>query len=126
MASIVEKEEKSNTNRPIVAWIFINRLDANMSIWADITLCYGLKQPYETCTPKLIAQKVGDKSNIYNTRQNPGLTPQPIANPSADSVSAVLNYAHTDYYFYLHDNNWTIHYWRTNEEHVANKNMYLK
>lgn len=125
MASIVEKEEKSHTNRPVVAWIFINRLDSNMLIWADITLCYGLKQPYETCTPKIIAQKVSDKSNIYNTRQNPGLTPQPIANPSVDSISAVLNYSQTDYYFYLHDSNGIIHYWRTNEEHNANKAKYL-
>ena len=126
MASIVEKEEKSATNRPVVAWIFLNRIAANMLIWADITLCYGLEQPYETCTPSLIAQKVSDKSNIYNTRQNPGLTPQPISNPSVWSIAAVLNYEKTDYYFYLHDNNWNIHYGKTNEEHNANKAKYLK
>ena len=126
MASIVEKEEKSAANRPVVAWIFINRLDAKMLIWADITLCYGLQQPYETCTPAMIAKKVSDKSNIYNTRQNPGLTPQPISNPSVWSISAVLNYEKTDYYFYLHDNSGNIHYGKTNEEHNANKQKYLK
>ena len=125
MASIVEKEERSSKNRPIVAGIFMNRLAANMLIGADITLCYWLEQPYETCTSSLIAKKVSDKSNIYNTRQNPGLTPQPICNPSADSISAVLNYSNTDYYFYLHDNNWSIHYGKTNEEHNANKAKYL-
>jgi cell division protein YceG involved in septum cleavage len=37
----------------------------------------------------------------------------------------VLNYADTDYYFYLHDNSWNIHYGKTSAEHSANKAKYL-
>jgi UPF0755 protein len=74
-----------------------------MRLDADITLCYGLKEPYETCTPSVIVKKISDKSNIYNTRQNYGLPPQPIANPSVESIVAVLNFQKTDYLYYLHD-----------------------
>lgn len=125
LASIIEKEEKSSANRPTIAGIFINRLDAGMMLGADITLCYWLKQPYEICTPAVIAKSVSDTTNIYNTRQQKWITPQPISNPSADSISAVLNYKNTEYYYYLHDNSWNIHYGKTLQDHNANKSKYL-
>ena len=59
--------------------------------------------PYETCTPSVIASKITDKNNPFNTRENAGMPPQIIANPSFDTINATLNYADTDYIFYLHD-----------------------
>lgn len=125
LSSIIEKEEKSNANKPIVAGIFINRLKSNMMLGADITLCYGLYAPYSECTPNVIVKNINDSSNPYNTRAKIGLTPQPISNPSDDTISSVLNYKKTDYYYYLHDNSGNIHYGKTNAEHIANKNKYL-
>lgn len=125
LASIVEKEEKSNANKSTVAWIFYNRLKAWMLIWADITLCYGLYQPYEFCTPAVISKKINDSNNKYNTRVNAWLTPTPIWNPSISTIEAVLFPSQTNYYFYLHDNNWEIHYWETNAQHEQNKAKYL-
>jgi UPF0755 protein len=125
LSTVVEKEERSNSNKPTVAGVFFNRLDKGMRLDADITLCYGLKEPYATCTPNVIVKKISDKSNIYNTRQNYGLPPQPIANPSVESIAAVLNYKKTDYLYYLHDSDGSIHYGRTLEEHNSNKNNYL-
>jgi UPF0755 protein len=69
LASVVEKEERNTKNKPTVAGIFINRLANGMRLDADITLCYGLHEAYETCIPSMIARKVSDKTNIYNTRQ---------------------------------------------------------
>jgi len=69
LASVVEKEERNTKNKPTVAGIFFNRLANGMRLDADITLCYGLHEPYETCTPSMIAKKIYDKDNIYNTRQ---------------------------------------------------------
>lgn len=126
LASIVEKEIRGETNKPIVAWIFIKRLSIWMSLGSDVTLCYGLKQPFVTCTPTVIAQNIGDKSNIFNTRQRTGLTPQPIANPAANTIAAVLNYQPSDYLFFLYGDDGQIHYARTNAEHSANKNQYMK
>jgi UPF0755 protein len=103
LASIVEKEERNPDNKPTVAGIFLKRLQIGMTLDADITLCYGLKQPYANCTPSVIAQNISDKNNPYNTRAVHGLPPTPISNPTAESISAVLHPQTTDYLYYLHD-----------------------
>lgn len=125
LASIVEKEEKNNSNKATVAWIFYNRLSSNMLLGADITLCYGLYQPYSNCTPNVIAKKIDDKNNKYNTRVNVWLTPTPIWNPSLSTIQAILHPNQTNYYFYLHDSKGEIHYAETNAEHNANRAKYL-
>lgn len=126
LASIVEKEERTDANKATVAWIFLNRLKDGMRLDADITLCYGLQEPYETCTPSVIGRWIYDKSNIFNTRVQAGLLPQPIANVSQATVREVLRYKLSRNYYYLHDNNGYIHYGKTIGEHNANKNKYLK
>ncbi len=125
LASVVEKEERNTKNKPTVAGIFINRLANGMRLDADITLCYGLHEAYETCTPSMIARKIYDKTNIYNTRQVGWMPPQAISNPAVDSIDAVLNFVDSDYVYYLHDPKWWIHYGRTVAEHNANKRKYL-
>ena len=110
LASIIEKEERNTQNKPTVAGIFFNRLEQGTTLGADITLCYGLKKPYDSCTPSVIAQHLDDTNNLYNTRALRGLTPTPIANPSVDTIAAVLNFTKTNYFFYLHDKNGVIRY----------------
>jgi UPF0755 protein len=39
--------------------------------------------------------------------------------------NASLNPEESPYYYYLHDSDGQIHYGRTNEEHIANKQKYL-
>ena len=97
-----------------------------MRLDADITLCYGLQQPYEACTPAVIAQHINDTTNPYNTRQQKGLPPQPISNPSVESIVAALNPQASDYLFYLHDKSGNIHYAKTVDEHNQNKVNYLQ
>lgn len=125
LASIVEKEEKKSENKPTIAWIFYNRLQQGMLIWADITLCYHFHQPYADCTPKIIAKNVSDSKNPYNTRAVSGLPPTPIANPDSNSIQSVLNPAQTSYLFYLHSPDGTIHYATTNAQHEKNKSDFL-
>jgi UPF0755 protein len=126
LASVVEKEERNIANKGTVAGIFIKRLQNNMRLDADITLCYGLQQPYETCTPSLIGKNISDTTNPYNTRQQKGLPPQPIANPSVQSIVAALNPQASEYLFYLHGKDGVIHYGRTVDEHNQNKVNYLQ
>lgn len=121
LVSIVEKEERNNKNKPTIAGIFFNRLQQKMRIDADITLCYGLKTGYEVCTPSLIVRSISDANNLYNTRVHYGLTPTPIANPSSATFEAVLRFAKTDYYYYLHGSDGRIHYGATLSDHNANK-----
>ncbi len=125
LASIVEKEEKNNNNKATVAGIFIKRLWIWMRLDADITLCYGLGQAYDVCTPSVIAKNIKDDKNLFNTRARPWITPQPISNPNIKTIEAVLKFKASEYLYYLHDNNGKIHYAKTLAEHNQNKSKYI-
>lgn len=125
LASIVEKEEKSVKEKATVAWVLKKRMKENWFIWADATVCYPYELTFDECTPAFIWNHIQD-NNEYNTRNKLWLPKTPICNPSADSIEAVYNAKNTPYYYYLHDENWQIHYATTNEEHVANKMLYIK
>lgn len=126
LASILEKEERNLNEKSTVAWILIKRYKENWMIWADITVCYPYWLNSKECTPSFIASKVNIDKNEYNTRTMIGLPKTPIDNPSLESIKAILNYKSTPYYYYLHDSNGKVYYAKTNEEHVRNKNLYLK
>jgi UPF0755 protein len=68
LASVIEKEERSDSNKPTIAGVFLNRIQKDMRLDADITLCYGLFVGYESCTPKVILEHLYDVTNMYNTR----------------------------------------------------------
>jgi UPF0755 protein len=125
LASIVEKEEKSVKEKATVAWVLKKRMKENWFIWADATVCYPHELTFDECTPTFIGNHIQDE-NDYNTRNKLWLPITPICNPSNNSIEAVYNAKDSQYYYYLHDENWQIHYARTNEEHVANKMLYIK
>lgn len=126
VASLIEKEERVDENKALIASIFFNRLNDNMQLDADISLCYGLEQWYEYCTPSLIVEHLYDKHNLYNTRAVAGLPPTPISNVTVPSIRALLDATKTPYYFYLHDKNWQIHTGENISQHNANKSKYLR
>ena len=108
--------------RRIVAGIFYNRLNAGMALQSDATINYftGKNDP----SPLL---EDLEKNSPYNTYKNRGLPPTPIGNPSLSSITAVLNPTNTDYFYFLHKQpSGEPVYSRTFEEHVANKQKYLK
>jgi len=124
MASILEKEEKSTTNKPVVAGILKKRLKEWWMIWADITVCYPHKLTSQEC--KMVVSKYINEKSDYNTRTMIWLPKTPIWNPSFDTINATINSRNSPYYFYLHDRKWWIHYWRNNTEHEYNKSKYLR
>jgi len=121
LASIVEREGFSDQDRPIIAGIFIKRLEEGWLLQACATVLYPLKDWKHEITD---ADKKSDSP--YNTYKKPGLPPTPICNPGLESINAVRNYKKTDYYYYIHDNNAIVHYAKTLEEHNANINQYLR
>lgn len=125
LASVIEKEENKDANKPLIASIFFNRLQEWMRLDADITLCYGFSEPYETCTPSRIAQHLDDKGNEYNTRAVTWLPPTPISTIHVKSVQALFEAPKTDYLFYLHNKNGEIFPAKTNSEHNLNKSKEL-
>lgn len=125
LASIVEKEERNNNEKPTVAGILKKRLNAWWMIWADITVCYPHKLTSEECKFS-VTKYLYDKNN-YNTRQMVWLPKTPIWNPNFTTINATLNHKETPYWFYLHNiSSWKIYYAETNWEHEQNKVKYMK
>ncbi len=119
LASIVEKEVRYAEDRPIVAQVFFKRLELGMPLQTDASLQYLMDAPKEDVT-------IEDTqiNSPYNTYQNYGLTPGPIANPGLDAIEAVLYPANTDYLYFVADRNGHNHYSHSYEEHLALVNQY--
>ena len=104
LASIVEKEAKVDFERPIIAGVYLNRLDKNMRLEADPTTIYEItKGKYKLQRPlkRKDLQVVGE----YNTYKKFGLPKTPICNPSKKSILAVLHPEHTDYIYFVAKSN---------------------
>jgi UPF0755 protein len=99
LASLVEKETGVPEERKIVAGVFTNRVARDMRLDCDPTTIYAalLDNRYTGVIHKsdLLNQ------NPYNTYQNAGLPPGPIANPGAASLEAAINPAATEYLFFV-------------------------
>ncbi|KND49319.1 MAG: UPF0755 protein [Parcubacteria bacterium C7867-008] len=123
LASIVERESAKN-DRHLVAGILWNRINTGMKLQADATLQY-VKGSSGNWWP---VPKSEDKylESPFNTYKYVGLPPHPIANPSPESVAAVLNPDITDCIFYLHDADHVIHCSVTYAGQKKNVQKYLK
>jgi len=119
LASLIERETKTAEERPIVAGILTNRLEAGMTLQVDATIQYA-KGNWE---PVVSADK--NISSPYNTYKFAGLPPGPIASPGLSSLQAAANPADTDYFYYLHDSKGKIYYARTLAAHNENIRKYL-
>jgi UPF0755 protein len=99
LASLVEKETAVDAERPLVASVFENRLAKQMRLECDPTTIYAalLENRYQgTIHRSDLANR-----NPYNTYQNAGLPPGPIANPGAPSIAAALSPAQTNYLYFV-------------------------
>lgn len=128
LASIVEREGRTDEDRPIIAGILLNRLKAGWPLQTDATLQYALGyQPSEkSWWKKSLFDEDKTIDSLYNTYRNPGLPPGPIANPGMSALKAVVYFQKTDYWYYLHDPTGQVHYAKTIQEHVANISKYLQ
>jgi UPF0755 protein len=99
LASLVEKETGVAEERKIVAGVFANRIEKGMRLDCDPTTIYAalLDNRYTGVIHKsdLLNQ------NPYNTYQNAGLPPGPIANPGSAALEAAIHPAETDYLFFV-------------------------
>jgi len=128
LASIVEREGKTDADRPVIAGILVNRMKLGMPLQVDATLQYALGyQPFEkTWWKKELTDDDKKIDSLYNTYTNVGLPPGPICNPGLSSIKAAIYPTDSDYLYYLHDAIGAVHYAKTADEHNANIRKYLQ
>ncbi len=119
MASIVEKETGIADERPLVASVFINRLEQGMKLQTDPTVIYGITKGQGVLGRGLRQSELRGRTP-YNTYVIEGLPPTPIANPGRASIEATLNPADTDDIFFVADGSGGHVFSSTLREHNAN------
>lgn len=108
LASIVEREAVLEEERPLIAGVFLNRIEAGERIDADPTVQFAV-----ALDPANVAEygwwkrelTLADLENPspYNTRRSPGIPPGPIANPGEDSIEAVAYPEETSLFYFVAD-----------------------
>lgn len=123
VASLLERETKTDAERPMVAGIILNRLNAGMPLQIDASVQYAVGTS-KNWWPILTLEdlKINSPYNIYKFK---GLPPGPIASPGISSLKAAFSPTANDYWYYIHDTSGQIHYAKTLSEHNANIAKYL-
>lgn len=105
LASIVHEESKQKVEQPVIAGVYMNRLRINMPLQADPTLKFAAYQlpQYKDVVIKRVLNIHKTIQSPYNTYQNLGLPPGPIAMPDISAIEAVLNYNRHSYLYFAAD-----------------------
>ena len=98
VASMIEKEAANDDERAMIAAVIYNRIAAGMPLQIDSTIMYVLPEHKDVLTVE--DTKI---DSPYNTYQNKGLPPTPIANPGLASIKATLSPASTQALYYALD-----------------------
>jgi len=101
MASLIEKEVGQDTERPLVAGVFINRLAKSMPLATDPTVIYAALLD-NRWRGTIYASDLQSPSS-YNTYKHTGLPPGPISNPGIAALRAAMHPAQTDYLYFVSD-----------------------
>jgi UPF0755 protein len=103
MASLIEKEVSQDSERPLVAGVFENRLAKGMPLATDPTVIYAALLDGRW-RGTIYASDLQNPSP-YNTYRHPGLPPGPICSPGLAALRAAIHPARTDYLYFVADAN---------------------
>jgi UPF0755 protein len=118
MASMLEREEPTPAQRPIVAGILYKRLAANWKLGVDATSRYTLAEWNDR---QAFLTRLRDPDDVYNTRLRSGLPPTAIGNPGLVSLQAAIAPEESPWWYYLHDKNGVFHGAVDGAGHEANR-----
>ena len=119
MASLIEKEVPDSGDRKIVSGILWKRLEIGMPLQVDAVF------PYITGKREILSDDLKIDSP-YNTYLYKGLPSGPISNPGLDAIEAARNPKETPYLYYISGSDGKTHFAKTYEDHLKNKEKYLK
>lgn len=107
LASIVEREAVQADERPIIAGVYLNRLNNKCPdvggpyLQADPTVQYARGTVGNWWWKPQSIEEYKFVQSPYNTYLNPGLPPAPISNPGLSAIEATRNPAQTGYCFFV-------------------------
>jgi UPF0755 protein len=99
LASIIEREATIQSEEPMIAAVYLNRLRLRMRLEADPTVQYSLGS-----WKKFLSSEDLRVSSPYNTYVHYGLPPGPICSPGLGAFRAALHPAQTDALYFVADN----------------------
>ncbi len=124
MASLIEKEVKSERDRALVSGILWKRLGVGMKLDVDFTICYIKVRENRECLPITAEDK--KINSPYNTYIYKGLPPGPVSNPGISALGAAIFPQENPYWYYLSAPDGRTIFSETLEKHNAAKRRYLK
>jgi UPF0755 protein len=122
MASLIEKEVSQDSERPLVAGVFLNRLTKGIPLATDPTVIYAALLE-DRWRGTIYASDLANPSP-YNTYRHAGLPPGPICNPGLAAIKAAINPAQTDYLYFVADANGHSRFSTSLKEHNTNVQAY--
>jgi UPF0755 protein len=98
-ASLVQREAQVGQEFPLIAGIYLNRFEQGINMESDPTVQFAIGKRGDWW-PVPNEDDLFTESP-YNTYQNPGLPPTPIANPGMSAITAVLQPTQSDYIYFV-------------------------
>ncbi len=121
MASIIEEEARTDESRKIVAGILWKRISIGMALQVDSSFKY-----INGKTTKDLSIDDLKIDSPYNSYTHRGLPPTPISNPGLRAILDTIHPIKTSYLYFLTDGEGNMHYAATFDEHIVNKQRYLR
>jgi len=119
LASMVDREANTSTDRGNVCSVYYNRLAIGMTLGVDATLLYALGR----LAPEPTFQEL-QLDSPYNTRTHAGLPPGPISNPGQAALLACINPPKTQYLYYFADRQGVTHFETNAQQFQADQQKY--
>lgn len=121
MASIIEKEVQQPEDMKKVADIFYKRLKIGQALQSDATINFltGKGRTRSSAEDLKI-------DSLYNTYKYPGLPPAPISNPGLNAIMAAIYPEENDFFYFFTTASGEVIYSKNYNEHLLNKNKYLR
>ncbi|MDP9021000.1 MAG: endolytic transglycosylase MltG [Actinomycetota bacterium] len=115
LASLIESEARVPEDRRKISRVIYNRLEKGMNLEIDATVIYARGERREG--GRVLYSDL-ETDSPYNTYQNPGLPPTPIAVPGRASLEAAMNPEPGDWLYYVkYEEDGSHAFSTTNEEH---------